>query len=234
MTRYGRQERRPDPPTTQDLEQWRALFRRASVSSSLCQQGTDALGIRTYVQDHDQPEQHKPGRNEPWHREVALVRPFAGEERGEYQWAHECAEDGAEQNKRYASAPALGRIHIGRCGTREHNRTCRGPDQDEAPDYRHHREQQRPESGKRATQDPTTETSREHRNSAEAIHSSSRRKSGEGRGAKEYGRAKTGEPFKASHSSERYRSHRHRELVHRVERRHADREQQRVASYRML
>jgi hypothetical protein len=123
---------------------------------------------------------------------VATLRAFTSEDRGENERAQECAEDGTEQDQRYASASAIGRVHVGRRGSREHYRTHGSPDQEESPDHRHHRKQRSTESGKHATEDSQTEASCKHGNSAEAVHRPSCYESAEGCCDQEDGRADAG------------------------------------------
>src|SRR5215208_2959628 len=57
------------------------------------------------------------------------LRPLLGEEGDEYQRAQERAEDGTEQDERYAPSSAFGRVHVSRRDAREHYRPDRSAKQ---------------------------------------------------------------------------------------------------------
>ena len=131
-------------------------------------------------------------------------------------------------------SPALGRIHVGRRGPGEHHGAGSSSEQAEASDHRRYREQRRPEPGQQTAYNPENEPSRQHGDTAQAIHRVSCHEGGKARHTQEYGRSQAGEAIEAGDRRKGLCGHRHRELVHPVERRHATREQQRVADDRVL
>lgn len=224
-TRHGRKKCRHDPRTAQDLNQGSSSSRRAGdpCAGSLCQQGADALGVRTHVQDQNQTERHEASSAEPRRHKLTSLRPLSGKERNEDEWAQDRAEGGTEQDQRYAFSPALGRVHVGRCSAREHHRAVRSPDEDKPKNHRHRGEQRSPEANKHTPQDAKSETPREYGNPTEAVHRPSRGESGECRRAHEYGRPQPDESLQAGDGFESDRGHRRPQLNHPVERRHSER-----------
>src|SRR5215213_1396948 len=162
------------------------------------------------------------------------LRPLLGEEGNENQRAQERAEDGTEQDERYAPSSALGRVHVSRRDAREHHRSDCSTKQGKSENHRHHGDQRGPEAGKQAAQHSKTEPSREYGNPSETIHRPASRESGEGSRTQENGRPQTHEPFEAANGCESDRTHCRCELDPSVERRHSDREQQSVAGYGQL